>query len=110
MEPEGGETITAGHAEDMAYGLIGRESSDTRARIRADPIAWAGVHRSSRRPFRRSELLLTLRGQLGARTRGIRNRSLARSYRPGAAPHDRDCRSASPNPLVLMGSFSLPLL
>lgn len=70
VEPEGGETITAGRAETWRADYVARIEQH-RAEIRAetDRLGWSFIIHRTDRPA--SELLLTLHGQLGAGREGL---------------------------------------
>jgi uncharacterized protein (DUF58 family) len=70
VEPEGGETITAGRAETWRADYVARIEQH-RAEIRAetDRLGWSFIIHRTDRPA--SELLLTLQGQLGAGREGL---------------------------------------
>ena len=70
VEPEGGETITAGRAETWRADYVARiEQHRTEIRAETDRLGWSFIIHRTDRPA--SELLLTLHGQLGAGREGL---------------------------------------
>ena len=110
IEPEGVGSITAGRAETWRadyQARLARHRDEIRAET--DQLGWSfTIHRTDRPA---SELLLALHARIGERQRrAMTQPPAARPAQPREARHDRACRSALPQPLVLLGLLSLPVL
>ena len=109
IEPEGAGEITAGRAETWRADYEARLERH-RAEIRAetDRLGWSfTIHRTDRPA---SELLLALHARIGEGNDAAIGSTAGRTAWRSGGPHDRACRSALPQPLVLLGLLSLPVL